>query len=223
MAKKHQPLVIKKKGEKQVKREIVKLDRLPNVPDELTEKQKAFCRAYVYDWNGKRAAIKAGYAPDSANVTASKLLTNASIKTYIDSIKNNLEELTGISRLKVANEYAKLAFSSIAKYHKTWIEKKDFDKLTADQKAAIESIEYRTHTYTEGKGEDATEVEVEQVKIKLFDKVRALEAISRMLGYDAPVRIQAEVVGAVVIQVVDNKDQKSLLDEVQKMLNKASE
>lgn len=221
--KKQQPLVIKKKGEKEVKREIVKLDKLPKTPEELNERQKAFCRFYLYDWNGKRAAIKAGYAPASAHVYASQLLVNPNIKSYIDSIKNNLEERAGISRDRVLAEYASLAFSSIAKYHNTWIEKKEFEKLTTKQKAAIQSIEYRTRKYTsfDDGSEDGQEVEVEEVKIRLFDKVRALEAISRMLGYDAPTRVQAEVVGAFVIQTVDNKEQGALLNEVVKMLKEA--
>lgn len=211
--------------EKQVKKQIVKLDKLPKTPEDLNERQKAFCRAYVYDWNGKRAAIKAGYAPGGANSYACVLLANPSIQSYIDSIKNNLEELTGISRLKVATEYAKLAFTSIAKFHNSWIDKKEFDKLTSDQKAAIESIETRTHTYVDyTNDEDGQTVEVQQIKIKLFDKVRALEAISRMLGYDAPIKVQAEVMGAFVVQMIDpneSKKHKELLDDVVKQLKEA--
>lgn len=218
----HRTINMKKKGEKQVKRERLAPDKLPKTPEDLTEKQKAFCRAYVVDWNGTRAALKAGYSENGAGVIACNLLKNLNIKTYIDSIKNNIEEITGITRQRVAQEYANLAFSSLAHYHKTWIDKKEFDELTEQQKAAIESIEYRTHKYTDySNDEDGQEVEVEQVKIKLFDKVRALEAISRMLGYDAPQRVQAEVVGALVIQTVDNKNNVELMNEVVKMLKDA--
>lgn len=225
MASGRQPLKQKGRFEKQVKKEVIKLDKLPSTPDDLNESQKAFCRHYVYDWNGTRAAIKAGYSKNSAPQQASRLLSNDNIKSYINSIKHNLEELTGISRLKVAKEYAKLAFTSIAKFHNSWIDKKDFDKLTSNQKAAIESIETRTHKYTDySVDEEGQEVEVQQIKVKLFDKVRALEAISRMLGYDAPIKVQAEVVGAFVVQMVDpneSKSHKELLDDVVKQLKEA--
>jgi D-tyrosyl-tRNA(Tyr) deacylase len=32
----------------------------------LSPKQEAFCREYIVDWNGTQAAIRAGYAPGSA-------------------------------------------------------------------------------------------------------------------------------------------------------------
>jgi len=40
----------------------------------MTPRQRAFVREYLKDFNGKQAAIRAGYAAHSAEVTASKLL-----------------------------------------------------------------------------------------------------------------------------------------------------
>lgn len=40
----------------------------------VTEKQRAFFAEYAIDQNGTQAAIRAGYAPKSAYVTASRLL-----------------------------------------------------------------------------------------------------------------------------------------------------
>jgi len=33
---------------------------------ELTNKQRIFCKEYILDWNGSRAALKAGYSKRSA-------------------------------------------------------------------------------------------------------------------------------------------------------------
>ncbi len=49
----------------------------------LRDRQEAFCQHYVVNKNGSDAAIKAGYAPKTARITASKLLTNANIKARI--------------------------------------------------------------------------------------------------------------------------------------------
>ena len=47
--------------------------------DKLTPKQLKFTREYAKDGNGTQAAIRAGYAPNSADVEASRLLGNAKI------------------------------------------------------------------------------------------------------------------------------------------------
>ena len=68
----------------------------------LTDKQKAFCREYVIDWNGSRA-YKVAYpdvkSDETARANASRLLTNANVKTYIEEIQKDLAKLAGISAL----------------------------------------------------------------------------------------------------------------------------
>ena len=51
------------------------------------EQWEIFCQEYVVDFNGTRAAIKAGYTPKSARVQANRLLTN-------DNIQRRIKELT---------------------------------------------------------------------------------------------------------------------------------
>jgi phage terminase small subunit len=160
----------------------------------LTEKNKIFCREYIFDWNGSRA-YKVAYpnvTDETAKVNASRLLTNANLKEYIKEIQLNLEELAGISRLKVISEHMKMAFSSIAHLHNTWIERKDFESLTDEQKQCIEEISTKTQHKTEWEFEEGEKVPVdytvEYVKIKLYDKQKSLDAINKMLGYDAAVK-----------------------------------
>lgn len=42
--------------------------------DTLNTRQNIFVLEYTKDFNGRRSAIAAGYAPHSADVTASKML-----------------------------------------------------------------------------------------------------------------------------------------------------
>lgn len=85
----------------------------------LTEKQKRFCEEYIIDLNATRA-YKAVYKnckkDESARANGSKLLTNTNIKSYIDSLieeihtKNTadarevIEYLTSVMRGKSSAE-----------------------------------------------------------------------------------------------------------------------
>lgn len=161
--------------------------------EELTQKQKDFCREYIYDWNATRAARAAGYSEETAGQMGYENLKKPYIKAYIDEIQKDLEKLAGISRLKVIQEHQKLAFSSIAHLHNTWIERKDFEKLTDEEKSCIAEISTQTRTEIEGKGTDEEQaVSVDYVKIKLYDKQKSLDSINRMLGYDAAQKIELE-------------------------------
>ena len=50
----------------------------------LTPKQQRFVDEYIIDLNGRQAAIRTGYAERSAEVTASRLLSNANISLAIN-------------------------------------------------------------------------------------------------------------------------------------------
>ena len=49
----------------------------------LTDKQEAFCQAYVLEKNGTQAAIDAGYSPHTAQVQASRLLANSKVRERV--------------------------------------------------------------------------------------------------------------------------------------------
>lgn len=160
---------------------------LKELKDKLTEKEKNFCHEYVVDWNGSRAAREAGYSEKTAKEIAHATLTKVHIQQYIDFIKNDYEMLCGISKTKQLNELYKIAYSTIAHLHNTWIELKEFEALTDDQKANIESIDTKTDTrfeYNPETNKKDKEVTVRYVKIKLYSKTTALEMINKMLGYN---------------------------------------
>ena len=56
----------------------------------LNPKQAAFCREYIRDCNGRQAAIRAGYAPKTAEVMAAKLLRIVKVKTEISRLLGEL-------------------------------------------------------------------------------------------------------------------------------------
>lgn len=158
---------------------------------DLTGKQKKFCEEYIWDFNGTRAAKEAGYSAESAHSIASENLRKPEIQAYIKELESDLAKTAGISRLMVVQEFKKLAFSSIAHLHNTWIERKEFDKLTDDQKAAIQEISTQTRM-EKNPIKGGMPIQVEYVKVKLYDKGRALESINKMLGYHEPEKISIQ-------------------------------
>ena len=53
----------------------------------LTSKQEAFVQQYMIDRNATQAAIRAGYSPKTARVTAWKMLTKANIKSRLGELE----------------------------------------------------------------------------------------------------------------------------------------
>jgi len=52
----------------------------------MNPKRQRFCEEYALDLNGTQAAIRAGYAANSAHVTASRLLMNAKVRERVDQL-----------------------------------------------------------------------------------------------------------------------------------------
>jgi phage terminase small subunit len=154
--------------------------------DGLTDKQRRFCNEYLIDWNATQAAIRAGYSEKTAQMIGSENLSKPIIQAYIEIAKDKIEERLGLSKDKILKEHAKLAFSNIARLHDTWITRKEFETLPDDEKSCIAEIVTQIRTEWEGRGPNKTAYEVEYVKIKLYDKQKALDSISKIMGYDAP-------------------------------------
>lgn len=63
----------------------------------MTPKQARFVAEYLVDGNGTQAAIRAGYSPNRADVTASELLREEAILTALDVGKRKVTERTIIT------------------------------------------------------------------------------------------------------------------------------
>lgn len=73
----------------------------------MNVRQTAFVQEYLIDLNGKQAAIRAGYAPKNAEVTASKLLRTAKVKAEVAKVSAKHAEKCEITRETIAKEYEK--------------------------------------------------------------------------------------------------------------------
>ncbi|PEI42578.1 terminase [Bacillus pseudomycoides] len=84
--------------------------------EELTEKERLFCLYFVKYFNGTQAAIKAGYAKESAHVQSSRLLRRERVASYIKELKGELVENVFVEAMDVLKEYIKIAFADITNY-----------------------------------------------------------------------------------------------------------
>ena len=65
--------------------------------DKLTPKQERFANEYIKTLNVTQSAIKAGYSPNSAHVTGSRLLRKEKVDEYIKSKKDEIMDDTILS------------------------------------------------------------------------------------------------------------------------------
>lgn len=170
---------------------LFKWPLMAKLPKGLTEKQKRFCREYIYDWNATRAAKVAGYSEQTAQSIGAENLTKPMIQGYITEIQKDLEKIAGVSRLRLVQEHLKIVNTSISHLHLTWITRRAFEELTEDQKSAIMQIETQTRTEkdfsTNPKGDDVT---IDYIKIRLYDKQKSIDSLVKLFGYSAPEKIE---------------------------------
>lgn len=181
------------------------LDRLEdaepeNVPWEgITVKQKAFCDEYLrngYKQGAAWRAVSPGCAVGTGDVYAHRLLKKAKIKAYIEHRRHELEKVTGVSKARNMITLANIAYTDMGEVFQDWYEFHDFKSLPKPVRDAIKSIKI-----TEG-------VNGRTVHIQLHDKVKAIEALNRLNGYEAPTQINVE---APVI--FPNRPRKKLLNK----------
>ena len=65
--------------------------------EKLTPKQERFANEYIKTLNVTQSAIKAGYSPNSAHVTGSRLLRKDKVDEYIKSKKDEIMDDTILS------------------------------------------------------------------------------------------------------------------------------
>ncbi len=85
--------------------------RRSEVHDGLHYRIRRFCQEYIIDFNGKQAAIRAGYSANGASVTACRLLTNPNVSAAIASLVRTKADELQLTAERVMTEVARIAFS----------------------------------------------------------------------------------------------------------------
>jgi|LGVF01.2.fsa_nt_gb phage terminase small subunit len=129
---------------------------------------------YLIDFNATRAALKAGYSESNARSQASRMLTNANIKKFLNKKTDKVAEKLDITADRVLEELAHIAFFDIRNIF-DGSSLKEIDKLDDKTARALSSVKSRIEKLD---GENFAEV----VEVKSNDKLKALDMLSKHLG-----------------------------------------
>jgi phage terminase small subunit len=135
----------------------------------LTPKQALFCAEYFVDFNATKAALRAGYSP--ATALSGKLMTIPKIKMHLQQRGAKLHEDMEMNNQAVLDELKKIAFATMGDYLDADGKIKPMNLVSDDAKAAL-----LNYSVTEGKYGPS-------VKIRLGNKLTALEKIARLLNF----------------------------------------
>lgn len=181
----------------------------------LTQREENFCRKY-FECGNASEAYRYAYScenmkPSTVNRRAFDQVRKGKIVARLQYFNDNLEEAVGLSKQKVLAEHKKIAFSDATRVRDGWMSLKDFNALSEDERACIKSIKtFQRKT----KMQDGQKVIEEQVYIVTYDKQKALDSISDLLGYNEPKKIRSEVEVKGVTVTVENQEQKDKLDDI---------
>ena len=143
----------------------------------LRPKHALFVAEYLKDLNATQAAIRAGYATKNANVQGTRLLANASIAASIRERAGKQLERLDISAGRVLEEAARIAFSDVRSVFDDEGNLRPVHEWSDAAASAVAAVEVVTRRRP---GEEKV---VEHVhKVKLWDKVGALDKLMRHMG-----------------------------------------
>lgn len=145
-----------------------------------TPKQARFVAEYLVDLNATQAAIRAGYSAKTAKAQGARLLTNVDVQAAIQQARDERAKRTEITADRVLKELAHIGFANLGDFIRLVGGEPaiDLSGMTRDQAAALSEVV--TEDFVIGRGDDARDVR--RVKVKLHDKLGALEKLGKHLG-----------------------------------------
>lgn len=139
----------------------------------LTPKQRRFVAEYLLDLNATQAAIRAGYSEKTASRIGSELLGKTCISNAIENAQLARSTRTEVTADRVVKELARIAFvdtRQIFAWGPGGVTLRPSDELSDDEAAIVAEV---SETTSESGG---------NIKVKRFDKLKALELLGKHLG-----------------------------------------
>lgn len=165
----------------------------------MTPKQSAFVHEYLIDLNATQAAIRAGYSANAAGAIGHETLTKPEVAAAIAEAQADRARRTGITADRVLRELAKVGFADLADVTDWGVKEVavgfdgDGKRLPPEAIGDAVVVQYVEAPFVTPICRDALPADVrasvaevslgkDGFKIKMHDKVGALEKIGRHLG-----------------------------------------
>ena len=182
-----------RKTKKKVRRRIKKKRRAKKKPWKATSKQQRFIAEYPADFNATKAAERAGYSKKTAGQQGHRLLKNVQIQREIQKRIAKLTTKADVTVERVLSELMKVGFANLQDYIRITADGDpyiDLSAMTEYQAAALQEI--TVEDFKDGRGDNARDVR--KVKVKMLDKLSALEKLGKYLGmFVDRVKIEGEL------------------------------
>lgn len=151
--------------------------------DGLTDQQRMFVAEYLRDRSATKAAVRAGYAPETARQQGSRLLTNVVIRRLVNShheeVLEQVKHETGITLERTLREIARISYFDPRKLFDKRGEPLPITELDDDTAAVIAGLDV-LEEYA-GTGKDR--VLIGHIKKwKIADKLGGLDKLMKHLG-----------------------------------------
>lgn len=154
----------------------------------LKPRQRRFVEEYLVDMNAKKAAIRAGYSESYAVSTAySQLMRNPEVQKAIEAELAERAHRTHITADRVVQELSRIAFFDPRRLFAEDGSPLPIGELDADTAAAVSALDLRQQ-------EDGV-----TLRLRVCDKLRALELLVRHLGMDRAADGEGEGAAGVVL------------------------
>ena len=160
-------------------------------PKELDAREARFVDEYMLDLNPERAAVAAGYTLNTAKSKSFSWVGNSRSKPHVfaevQKRKDKLAEKKAISAERVIAEIAKVGFASMRRFVTIDADGQPQINLTDTPDDDLDALsEIQTETVLERDGTDDQGNpqfnRVRKTKIKLYDKLNALEKLAQHTG-----------------------------------------
>lgn len=164
------------------------------MPTLTNAKHERFCREYVVDHNGTRAAVAAGFSARRGRQTGSDLLQRPDIAARVAELDKRLLDKLDITAERVMLELGRLAFADVRGLYNDKGELRPVHELDDDVAASIAGIEVDTVTTSSGSAGKKVTRKVLTAKVRRYEKAGALRVLAqhfRIVGPDLDETVSA--------------------------------
>jgi phage terminase small subunit len=143
----------------------------------LSLRQQRFVEAYLVCGNATEAARRIGLGERNAQANGARLLARRGVAEAVAAECAASMARTGITRDRLLEEYARIGFAlitDVVDWGDDYVAPRASDALAAADAAAIAEISSRP-------GKNGP-----RIRVKMYSKLRALNAMARLLGIDRP-------------------------------------